>query len=61
MRPIAMRTVLHLWRDDEAASMVEYALLLAAITVGVFGAIAAFSGQVSQFFTTTSSTLGSIN
>jgi Flp pilus assembly pilin Flp len=37
-------------RKDEGASMVEYALLLALLTVAVVAAISTMSGQINTLF-----------
>ena len=38
-------------RKDEGASMVEYALLLALLTVAVVTALTTMSGQINTLFT----------
>ena len=45
-------------RDEDGASMAEYALLLGVITVALIGVITLFRDQISSIFSTTTSTLG---
>jgi len=44
-------------REDDGASMAEYALLLGVITVALIGVISLFRNQISSIFSTTTSTL----
>ena len=44
-------------RDDEGASMAEYALLLGVITVALITVITLFRNAISNIFSTTTSTL----
>ena len=46
-----MKTLLKLIRDEEGASMAEYALLLGLIVVGVATVVATFRGQITDQFT----------
>lgn len=45
-------------RDEEGASMAEYALLLGVITVALITVITMFKDQIANLFNTTSNTLG---
>lgn len=42
-----MKTLLKLIKDEEGASMAEYALLLGLITVGVVAAVTLFRGSIT--------------
>ena len=44
-------------RDEEGASMAEYALLLGVITVALITVITLFRDQIAQIFNTTTNTL----
>ena len=44
-------------RDEEGASMAEYALLLGVITVALITVITLFRNAISNIFSTTTSTL----
>lgn len=45
-------------RDEEGASMAEYALLLGVITVALITVITLFREQIANIFNTTTNTLG---
>jgi len=45
MRLCAMRPLLEILRNEEAATSVEYAVVLAMILMAVFGAIGSFGAQ----------------
>ena len=45
-----MELIKNLYRDERAASMVEYALLLALIAVSAIGVLQVLSGQISSVF-----------
>jgi pilus assembly protein Flp/PilA len=38
-------------RDEEGASAIEYALLVALVALGITAALTAFSGKMSDLFT----------
>ena len=44
-------------RDEEGASMAEYALLLGVITVALITVVTLFRNAISNLFSTTTSTL----
>lgn len=44
-------------RDEEGASMAEYALLLGVITVALIAVITLFRDQIANIFNTTTNTL----
>ena len=46
-----MNTVIRFIRDEEGASMAEYALLLGLITVGVASVIVTMRGSIKNIFT----------
>jgi len=48
-----------LLQDERGASMVEYSVLLALVTLTLIGAVTQMSTAMSDFFTQTASTLGS--
>jgi pilus assembly protein Flp/PilA len=52
----ALRTLL---KDDQGASMAEYAMLLALIAVATIAAVQALRDQIVAVFNTSASTLGS--
>lgn len=45
-------------RDEDGASMAEYALLLGVITVALITVISLFRNQIANIFNTTTNTLG---
>lgn len=45
-------------REEDGASMAEYALLLGVITVALITVITLFRDQIANIFNTTSNTLG---
>lgn len=45
-------------RDEDGASMGEYALLLGVITVALIAVIALFKNEIANLFNTTTNTLG---
>jgi pilus assembly protein Flp/PilA len=46
-----METLVKLMRDEEGATMAEYALLLGLVTVAIATVIATFRGQLAAQFT----------
>ena len=48
---ITMKTIEQFLKDEEGATMAEYALLLGLITVAVATVIATFRGQLAAQFT----------
>ena len=44
--------IMAFFRDEEGASAIEYALLVALIALGITGALTAFSGKISNLFNT---------
>jgi pilus assembly protein Flp/PilA len=44
-------------RDEEGASAIEYALLVALIALGIAGALTTFSGKISSLFNAAGSKL----
>ena len=57
MRKLA-RNVRAFAREEEGASMAEYALLLGVITVALITVISLFKNQIANIFNTTTNTLG---
>ena len=57
MRKLA-RNVHAFAREEEGASMAEYALLLGVITVALITVISLFKNQIANIFNTTTNTLG---
>lgn len=51
------RVVRKFVREDEGASMAEYALLLGVITVALITVITLFRDQIANIFNTTTNTL----
>ena len=49
------------WRHTEAATSVEYAIMLALILMVVLGAVTALGTKTSQSWTNSSNSLGAIN
>ena len=45
-----MELIKNLYRDERAASMVEYALLLALIAVSAIGVLQVLGGQITAVF-----------
>lgn len=45
-----MKSVVNFLRDEEGASMAEYALLLGLITVAIAGVITIFGGRIRAVF-----------
>lgn len=46
-----MKTLIKFIKDEDAASMAEYALLLGLITVAIAGVITIFGGRIRAVFT----------
>ena len=46
-----MNNILHFLKDEEGASMAEYALLLGLITVAIAGVVTIFGGRIAAIFT----------
>jgi len=46
--------------DEQGASMAEYAMLLALITVATLGAVSALRDQIIAVFNTSAATLGTV-
>jgi pilus assembly protein Flp/PilA len=45
-----METLLRLWSDDDGQDLVEYALLVALISVALIGAMGLLKGGISTAF-----------
>jgi pilus assembly protein Flp/PilA len=45
-----MNTIVNFLKDEEGASMAEYALLLGLITVAIAGVITLFGGRIRAVF-----------
>lgn len=54
-----MNKILNFIRDEEGASMAEYALLIGIISLGLIAAITAFRESIKGSFTKTANTLNS--
>ena len=52
-----MKTLIDFVKNEEGASMAEYALLLGLITVAIAGVITIFGGRISAVFTRASGVL----
>ena len=52
-----MKILCQLVKNEEGASMAEYALLLGLITVAVAGVITVFGGRIAAVFTNATNTL----
>ena len=52
-----METLKHLIKDEEGASMAEYALLLGLITVAIATVITAFGARIAAIFTNATNVL----
>ena len=52
-----MKTLVHLFKDEEGASMAEYALLLGLITVAIATVITAFGTKISGVVTSATNAL----
>ncbi len=46
-----MRSLVRLFKDEEGATMAEYALLLGLVTVAIATVVATFRGQLAAQFT----------
>lgn len=46
-----MNNLVNLIRDEDGASMAEYALLLGLITVAIAGVVTIFGGRIAAVFT----------
>ncbi len=46
-----MRSLVRLFKDEEGATMAEYALLLGLVTVAIATVVATFRGQLADQFT----------
>ena len=55
-----MKSILRFLKDEEGATMAEYALLLGLITVAIVTVISAFRDSLSGTFTRTTTTLNSV-
>lgn len=53
--------VVRFGRDEEGASMAEYALLLGVITVALITVITLFRNSIANIFNTTTTTLNNAN
>ena len=49
------------WRRTDAATSVEYAVMLAVILMVIFGAVAALGTKNNQAWTNTNNSLGAVN
>ena len=58
-RRIEMKAVREFLKDEQGASMAEYAMLLALIAVATIGAVQALRNQIIAVFNTSASTMGS--
>lgn len=54
-----MNTIKTFCKDEQGASMAEYAMLLALIAVATIGAVTALRDQIIAVFNSSASTLGS--
>lgn len=54
----SIRSIRAFLREDDGASMAEYAMLLGVITVALITVIALFKNEIANLFNTTSNTLG---
>lgn len=52
-----MKDLVYLLKDEEGASMAEYALLLGLITVAITSIITVLGGRISSVFNRASTTL----
>ena len=52
-----MNNILHFLKDEEGASMAEYALLLGLITVAIATVITAFGTRIASVFTRSTNAL----
>ncbi|MBI3837723.1 MAG: Flp family type IVb pilin [Planctomycetia bacterium] len=55
------RTFRPFWRRTDAATSVEYAVMLALILMVVFGAVASLGTKNNQSWTNTNNSLGVVN
>jgi Flp pilus assembly pilin Flp len=54
---LAVSAILKLARDEDGASLAEYALLLVLIVIVLLGATALLGSQISAFFTSASTVI----
>jgi pilus assembly protein Flp/PilA len=52
-----MKLIQAFWKDEQGASMAEYALLMALIAVATIGAITALRDQIITIFNSATSTM----
>ena len=52
-----MKLIQTFWKDEQGASMAEYALLMALIAVATIGAITALRDQIITIFNSATSTM----
>jgi Flp pilus assembly pilin Flp len=56
-----MTIIRELFADETGASMADYAVLLALVSVACMAAVQALSDQIAVVVTTTASTLGGVH
>jgi Flp pilus assembly pilin Flp len=52
-----MRTLLKLWVDDDAQSLIEYVLIIALVAIGLLVVLVAFRNAMGKIFKTVADTL----